>query len=104
MRPLRRCRHLHQRSDEQPFDQKPLCAGAAGADLAGAGHDPNHTVYLIFERGGGDDPFRQSVDRLIDPLLKPIRQIIPTVGRFDLSPIILIILVEIIAMVIKSLV
>ena len=49
-------------------------------------------------------PFRQSVDRLIDPLLKPIRQIIPTVGRFDLSPIILIILVEIIAMVIKSLV
>ncbi len=47
-------------------------------------------------------PFRQSVDRLIDPLLKPIRQIIPTVGRFDFSPIILIILVEIIAMVIKS--
>ena len=49
-------------------------------------------------------PFRQSVDRLIDPLLKPIRQIIPSVGRFDFSPIILIILVEIIAMVIKSLV
>ena len=49
-------------------------------------------------------PFRQSVDRLIDPLLKPIRQIIPTVGRFDFSPIILIILVEIIAMVIKSLI
>jgi len=49
-------------------------------------------------------PFRQSVDRLVDPLLKPIRQIIPTVGRFDLSPIILIIIVEIIAMVIKSLV
>jgi YggT family protein len=49
-------------------------------------------------------PFRQSVDRLIDPLLKPIRQIIPTAGRFDFSPIILIILVEIIAMVIKSLV
>ena len=49
-------------------------------------------------------PFRQSVDRLIDPLLKPIRQIIPNVGRFDLSPIVLIILVEIIAMVIKSLV
>ncbi len=47
-------------------------------------------------------PFRQSVDRLIEPLLKPIRQIIPTVGRFDFSPIILIILVEIIAMVIKS--
>ncbi len=48
-------------------------------------------------------PFRQSVDRLIDPLLKPIRQVIPTAGRFDFSPIILIILVEVIAMIIKSL-
>ena len=48
-------------------------------------------------------PFRQSIDRLIDPLLKPIRQIIPTVGRFDFSPIILIIMVEVIAMIIKSL-
>ena len=48
-------------------------------------------------------PFRQSIDRLIDPLLKPIRQIIPTVGRFDFSPIILIILVEVLAMIIKSL-
>ena len=49
-------------------------------------------------------PFRQSVDRLIEPLLKPIRQIIPTVGRFDFSPVILIILIEVIAIVIKSLV
>jgi YggT family protein len=48
-------------------------------------------------------PFRQSVDRMIDPLLKPIRQILPTVGRFDFSPIVLIILVEIIAFIIKSL-
>lgn len=48
-------------------------------------------------------PFRQSVDKLIDPLLKPIRQVIPTAGRFDFSPIILIILIEVIASVIKSL-
>lgn len=48
-------------------------------------------------------PFRQSVDRMIDPLLNPIRQIIPTVGRFDFSPIVLIILVEIIVFIIKSL-
>ncbi len=48
-------------------------------------------------------PFRQSIDRLIDPLLKPIRQVIPTVGRFDFSPIILIIIVEVIAMIVKSL-
>jgi len=48
-------------------------------------------------------PFRQSIDRMIDPLLNPIRQILPSVGRFDFSPIVLIVLVEIIAFIIKSL-
>jgi len=31
---------------------------------AGGGRHKDHTIYLIFERGGGDDPFRQSVDSL----------------------------------------
>ncbi len=31
---------------------------------AGGGRNEKHTLYLIFERGGGDDPFRQSVDAL----------------------------------------
>jgi len=44
-------------------------------------------------------PFRQSIDKLIEPLLKPIRQIVPSFGRFDFSPIILMILVEILARV-----
>ena len=48
-------------------------------------------------------PFRQSIDRLIDPLLKPIRQVVPTIGRFDFSPILLIIIVEVVVMIIKSL-
>lgn len=47
-------------------------------------------------------PFRQSIDRLIDPLLNPIRRILPTFGRFDFSPIVLIILVEVLAMVLRS--
>jgi YggT family protein len=49
-------------------------------------------------------PFRQSIDRLIDPLLKPIRQVVPTMGRFDFSPLILILLVEILARLLISLV
>lgn len=48
-------------------------------------------------------PFRQSIDRLIDPLLKPIRQLVPTVGRFDFSPLILILLVELIASLLVNL-
>jgi YggT family protein len=42
-------------------------------------------------------PFRQSVDRIVDPILNPIRQIVPPIGRFDFSPLVLLILVEIVA-------
>ncbi len=47
-------------------------------------------------------PFRQSIDRLIDPLLWPIRRIVPTMGRFDFSPLILLLLVELIARLLIS--
>lgn len=47
-------------------------------------------------------PFRQSIDRMIDPLLRPIQQLIPSFGRFDFSPLILIILVEVIASILLS--
>ncbi len=49
-------------------------------------------------------PFRQSIDRLIEPLLKPIRQIVPSFGRFDFSPVILMILVEILARVLLNII
>lgn len=49
-------------------------------------------------------PFRQSVDRLVDPLLRPIRQVIPTIGGFDFSPIILLILVEVIATIVRKII
>lgn len=42
-------------------------------------------------------PIRQAIDRLIDPLLSPIKRIIPPLGGFDFSPLILILLVELLA-------
>jgi YggT family protein len=38
-------------------------------------------------------PFRETLDRILDPMLNPIRQIIPPAGGWDFSPIILWILV-----------
>jgi YggT family protein len=49
-------------------------------------------------------PFRQSVDRLVEPLLRPIRQVVPAFGRFDFSPIILMILVEVVAQILLRLI
>jgi YggT family protein len=42
-------------------------------------------------------PLRSMIDRLVDPLLDPIRRVVPTIGMFDFSPLILIILVQLIA-------
>jgi YggT family protein len=47
-------------------------------------------------------PFRQSVDKLVDPLLKPIQQVVPTFGRFDFSPLILVLLVDILSRILIS--
>jgi len=41
-------------------------------------------------------PFRRQIDRLVDPMLRPIRQVVPTFGSFDFSPLILILIVEVI--------
>jgi YggT family protein len=39
-------------------------------------------------------PVRMTVDRLVLPLLNPIRRVVPLIGMFDISPIVLIILVQ----------
>ena len=38
-------------------------------------------------------PLREAIDRIVDPLLAPIRRVVPTVGGFDFSPLILIVLI-----------
>ena len=42
-------------------------------------------------------PVRATVDRIVNPLLAPIRRIVPLVGMLDLSPLIFIVLVEILS-------
>lgn len=42
-------------------------------------------------------PMRSALDRVLYPLLAPIRRIVPPAGMFDLSPLILIIMVELVS-------
>ena len=42
-------------------------------------------------------PVRAFIDRLVEPLLAPIRRVVPLVGMFDFSAVILIILVQLIS-------
>jgi len=47
-------------------------------------------------------PVRQTIDNLVEPLLAPIRRVVPLIGMFDFSPLILIILVQILSSVLIS--
>lgn len=47
-------------------------------------------------------PIRRTLDNLVEPLLAPIRRVVPLIGMFDFSPLILIILVQILSSVLIS--
>lgn len=42
-------------------------------------------------------PVRMALDRILDPLLNPIRRVVPPAGMIDFSPLILILLIQLIA-------
>lgn len=42
-------------------------------------------------------PIRQALGRVVEPLLAPIRRLMPQTGMLDFSPMVLIILVQIVA-------
>jgi YggT family protein len=42
-------------------------------------------------------PIRRSIDAFVEPLLSPIRRIVPLVGPLDLSPLVLIILIQLLS-------
>jgi YggT family protein len=48
-------------------------------------------------------PVRMAIDRIVNPMLYPIQRVIPSLGMIDLSPIILIVVVQILGRIIINL-
>ncbi|HVP20813.1 MAG TPA: YggT family protein [Anaerolineaceae bacterium] len=42
-------------------------------------------------------PIRATIDRIIQPLLNPIRRIVPPIAMIDFSPLVLLILIQLVA-------
>jgi YggT family protein len=42
-------------------------------------------------------PVRQTIDSFLEPMLGPIRRLIPPTGMFDFSPIVLVLAIQLIA-------
>jgi YggT family protein len=47
--------------------------------------------------------FRQILDRIVQPMLNPIRRILPATGMIDLSPLVLLILLQVLEYIVTSL-
>ncbi|HSB90328.1 MAG TPA: YggT family protein [Anaerolineales bacterium] len=41
-------------------------------------------------------PVKQALDSVVEPMLAPIRRLLPSVGMFDFSPVVLIILIQVV--------
>lgn len=48
-------------------------------------------------------PIRRGVDNIVEPMLSPIRRVIPSVGMLDFSPLVLILLIQLIKSLLVSL-
>lgn len=60
-------------------------------------------IYVVISWVNPHAPFAPAFEVLLRPLLTPIRRILPTVGGFDLSPMVLLIGVYVLQMVVARL-
>lgn len=59
-------------------------------------------AVLSWVPGPGQSPFADIIERLVAPALAPIRRILPLVGGVDLSPLALLVILQIAAIVLGS--
>jgi YggT family protein len=60
-------------------------------------------VYAILSWVRADSPIADIIDRQAAPLLRPFRRIIPLVGGFDLSPLALLVVLQVAAIIVANL-
>ncbi len=80
----------------------PLLAVFGLAQMAISGLTGLLIVYVILSWTQTRSPIGAVVDRLCAPLLAPFRRIIPLVGGIDLSPLALLVLLQVAAMVLAA--
>jgi YggT family protein len=59
-------------------------------------------VYAVLSWVQNDSPLADIIERLCAPLLRPIRRVIPLVGGIDLSPLVLLVLLQVLSMLLTG--
>jgi len=56
-------------------------------------------VYVVLSWVRADSPVHDLLARLVEPLLRPVRRVLPLIGGIDLSPLVVLVLLQVLAMV-----
>jgi YggT family protein len=80
----------------------PLLALFGLLELAVSGMVGLVIIYAILSWVQADSPIVDVIDRLCAPLLRPFRRMIPLVGGFDLSPLALLVVLQICTFVLQG--
>ncbi|GAC1530784.1 MAG: YggT family protein [Ramlibacter sp.] len=59
-------------------------------------------AYVVLSWVQNDSPLGDVIQRLCIPLLRPIRRVIPLVGGIDLSPLVLLVLLQVLSMLLAA--
>lgn len=59
-------------------------------------------IYAVLSWVNADSPIADVIGRLCAPILRPFRKVIPLVGGFDLSPLALLVLLQVAAIVLAN--
>ncbi len=51
-----------------------------------------------------DNPFIEILDRLSEPVLAPLRRVVPLIGMFDITPLVALILLQVISGVLRNMI
>ncbi len=49
-------------------------------------------------------PIRNALDRIVQPMLNPIRRVVPMFGMFDFSSLVLLILIQLVATILTNII
>jgi YggT family protein len=85
------------------LEMLPLLAIFGVARLVVSGLTGLVIVYAILSWVQADSPIADVLDRLCAPLLRPWRKLVPLVGGIDLSPLVFLVVLQVIAIVLAYL-
>ena len=85
-----------------PIAWVPVLAGFGLVRLLISGATGLTIVYAILSWVNADSPMTDVIDRLAAPLLRPFRRVIPLVGGFDLSPLALLVALQVLAIIVGN--